>query len=99
MPVPIVIGTIGSDPESVTKKGDNKIYLWAYFKGSGEKKELIISHCSLIIRFWISEARIGYTNWTLENTIAHYLRLMYHVLLPYATSKGKKDAGDLKFPF
>ena len=54
----------------------------------GDQVELIVSHVSLISRFWLSEARISYANWTLEQTITHYLNLLGQVLLPYATGKG-----------
>ncbi|MDO6429630.1 TetR/AcrR family transcriptional regulator [Flavitalea sp. BT771] len=58
--------------------------------------ELVVSHITLISRFWISEARISYANWTLEQTIAHYLNLLGEVLFPYATVEGKKQVDDFR---
>jgi len=58
--------------------------------------ELIISHITLISRFWLSEARISYVNWTLEQTKAHYLNLLSELLLPYATDEGKKQVDEFR---
>ena len=58
--------------------------------------ELMISHISLISRFWLSEARISYVNWTIGQTQAHYLNLLCEVLLPYATAQGRKQIDDFK---
>jgi AcrR family transcriptional regulator len=58
--------------------------------------ELIISHISLISRFWLSEARISYANWTLEQTKAHYLNLLGELLLPYATEKGRNQIDEFR---
>jgi AcrR family transcriptional regulator len=60
---------------------------------------LIISHISLISRFWLSEARISYANWPPEQTIAHYLNILSEVLLPYATSEGRKQVDDFRKGF
>jgi len=58
--------------------------------------ELIISHITLISRFWLSEARISYMDWTVEQTIAHYLSLLSDVLLPYATDEGKQQIDEFR---
>jgi AcrR family transcriptional regulator len=58
--------------------------------------DLIVSHISLISRFWLSEARISYVNWTVGQTMAHYLNLIAEVLLAYATDKGKKQVNDFR---
>lgn len=57
---------------------------------------LIISHITLISRFWLSEARISYANWTLEQTKAHYLNLLGELLLPYATDEGRKQVDEFR---
>lgn len=62
----------------------------------GDQIEFIVSHISLISRFWLSEARISYTNWTLEQIIAHYLDILGDALLPYATDEGKKQVDDFR---
>jgi AcrR family transcriptional regulator len=58
--------------------------------------ELIVSHITLISRFWLSEARISYMDWTVEQTIAHYLSLLGDVLLPYATDEGKQQIDEFR---
>ncbi|HEY2581627.1 MAG TPA: TetR/AcrR family transcriptional regulator [Mucilaginibacter sp.] len=63
---------------------------------SGETTELIISHFSLISRFWLSESRISYDGQEIEVTIGHYLELMGEVLLPYVTAKGRREIAALK---
>ncbi len=62
----------------------------------GDQIELIISHITLISRFWLSEARLSYMNWTLEQTKAHYLNILGYVLLPYVTDKGRKQLDDFR---
>ncbi|MDO3625785.1 TetR/AcrR family transcriptional regulator [Mucilaginibacter sp. BT774] len=62
----------------------------------GDKVELVVSHITLISRFWLSEARISYVNWTTEQTIAHYLNLLSDILLPYATDEGKKQVDNFR---
>jgi len=63
---------------------------------TADQVELIVSHISLISRFWLSEARISYMDWTLEQTKAHYLNLIIEVLLPYATDEGKKQVDEFR---
>jgi len=58
---------------------------------TAEHVGLIVSHITLISRFWLSEARLSYVNWTLEQTKAHYLNLLGELLIPYATDKGRKQ--------
>jgi AcrR family transcriptional regulator len=65
----------------------------------GDRVELIVSHISLISRFWLSETRVSYANWPLEQTIAHYLNLLSEVLLPYANDEGKKQVNDFRKGF
>jgi len=62
----------------------------------GDQVELIVSHITLVSRFWLSEARISYADWTLEQTIAHYLNLLGEVLFPYATVEGKMQVDDFR---
>ncbi|WP_426671910.1 TetR/AcrR family transcriptional regulator [Mucilaginibacter sp. McL0603] len=62
----------------------------------GDQIELIVSHITLISRFWLSEARLSYMNWTLEQTKAHYLNILGYVLLPYVTDKGRKQLDDFR---
>jgi AcrR family transcriptional regulator len=69
-------------------------YLSASF--NGDRVELIVSHITIISRFWLSEARISYANWTLEQTIAHYLNLLAEVLFPYATVEGTQQVDDFR---
>jgi len=61
-----------------------------------DQVELIISHITLISRFWLSEARISYVNWTLEQTKAHYLNLLSELLLPYSTDEGRKQVDEFR---
>ncbi|MGZ3946399.1 MAG: TetR/AcrR family transcriptional regulator [Mucilaginibacter sp.] len=63
---------------------------------TADQVELIISHITLISRFWLSEARISYVNWTLGQTKAHYLNLLGELLIPYATDEGRKQVDEFK---
>jgi AcrR family transcriptional regulator len=63
---------------------------------TAEQTGLIVSHISLISRFWLSEAHISYINWTIEQTKAHYLNLISEVLVPYTSDKGRKQIDDFR---
>ena len=65
----------------------------------GHQMEYVVSHITLISRFWLSEARLSYMNWSIEQTKAHYLNLLSDVLQPYATDEGKKQIDDFRKGF
>lgn len=51
----------------------------------------LLSMISLIVRFWISEAKVSFSHLTPEAQIGHYTALIARFLLPYATAKGKRE--------
>lgn len=53
--------------------------------------DFLTSSLAIIIRFWISEARVSFKHLTGEQQKNHYLSLVAYLLLPYATRKGKRQ--------
>jgi len=56
-----------------------------------EENEFLVSTLALVSRFWISEAAVSLRHLTEADQIKHYLRLIARLLLPYTTTKGKKE--------
>jgi AcrR family transcriptional regulator len=50
--------------------------------------EYIVSSISLIVRFWLSEAKVTYPAAPKQQLFTHYLTLVTHQLKPYCTAKG-----------
>jgi AcrR family transcriptional regulator len=53
--------------------------------------DFLTSSLAIILRFWISEARVSFKHLTGEQQKNHYLSLVANLLLPYATKKGKRQ--------
>lgn len=51
----------------------------------------LVSSIAIIARFWISEAKISFTNLSDEDVINHYVSNIGRMLMPYLTSKGEKQ--------
>jgi AcrR family transcriptional regulator len=63
-----------------------------YLKVENEEElNFLVGNLSLISRFWISEAAISAKHLSSEQQIAHYLKMVVQLFLPYATAKGKKS--------
>jgi AcrR family transcriptional regulator len=54
----------------------------------------LVSMLSLVSRFWISESAVSNREVGIEKQLHHYLNLVTKLLLPYATSKAKKQVND-----
>jgi AcrR family transcriptional regulator len=59
---------------------------------SGTDRELsrVVSHVTLIARFWIGESRVSYSKHGQDRVFAHYLALIADVVQPY-TSAAHRD--------
>jgi len=53
--------------------------------GSDTELSRLVSHLTLIARFWIAEARVTYSKYGRDRAIAHYLALIADNLEPLAT--------------
>lgn len=53
--------------------------------------DLLVSALALLIRFWVSEAAVSMQHLQPEDQIRHYLKLITHLMMPYATAKAKKE--------
>lgn len=58
---------------------------------TNEEVDFLVCNLSLIIRFWISEAKISLSHLNNEQQINHYILLITKLLNPIATAKGKKE--------
>jgi len=47
----------------------------------------VVSHITLIARFWIAEARVSYKNHSIDRVIGHYQALLADCLTPYITDQ------------
>jgi AcrR family transcriptional regulator len=56
--------------------------------------EFLVSMLSLVSRFWISESAISNRQAGAEKQLHHYLNLVTKLLLPYGTSKAKKQMNE-----
>lgn len=56
-----------------------------------DEMDFLVSTLSLISRFWISEVDVSNRQWNTQKQIHHYLKLITTLLIPYSTSKGKKE--------
>jgi AcrR family transcriptional regulator len=64
-----------------------------YLQVAGEEElGFLVSTLALVGRFWISEAAVSFRDLNTEEQIKYYLNLITHLLLPYTTGKGKKEA-------
>jgi AcrR family transcriptional regulator len=62
-----------------------------YLKIEEENLDYLVSAISLISRFWISEAEVSLQHLNSDEQVRFYLILVTKLLLPYSTSKGKKE--------
>ncbi len=53
--------------------------------------DFLVSAISLMVRFWLSEARIRFRDQGKKVLFKHYLELFARLMLPYATKEGKKE--------
>lgn len=53
--------------------------------GSDTELARLVSHLTLVARFWIGEARVTYSKFGRDRAIAHYLALIADNLVPLAT--------------
>lgn len=53
--------------------------------------DFLVSSTSLMVRFWLSEARVRFRDAGKKVIFKHYLELFARLLLPYATKEGRKD--------
>ena len=60
-------------------------------EGSDQVLSRLVSHVTLIARFWIGEARVSYGKYGEQRIIAHYLALIADNLVPYATHAGRAE--------
>lgn len=60
-------------------------------KGSDQDLSRLVSHITLIARFWIGEARVSYSKYGEPRIVAHYLALIADNLRPYATHAGRAE--------
>ncbi|MBK8700746.1 MAG: TetR family transcriptional regulator [Saprospiraceae bacterium] len=56
-----------------------------------DEMNLMVSTIGIIVRFWVSEAAVVYTQLPPEKQISHYLKLIGGLLMPHLTVKGKKN--------
>lgn len=56
-----------------------------------EQLDLLITNITLVSRFWISEARISYSNYSPNKLVEHYIKVLGNFLYGYSTAKGKKS--------
>lgn len=59
--------------------------------GSQEALLSLAAAIGLIARFWISEAAITYSSFSVERQIQHYSGLIARMLFPYATKTGERQ--------
>jgi hypothetical protein len=68
------------------------LFQGGYLKLKTEKEiDFLVSTLSIIIRFWISEAKISLSQLSTEKQVNHYIILITELLQPFATPKGKKE--------
>lgn len=63
----------------------------AALEGADHDLSRVVSHVTLIARFWIGEARVSYSKYGEQKIIAHYLALIADNLGPYATRSGRAE--------
>lgn len=61
-----------------------------------DEMNFLVSTLSLISRFWISEVEVSNRQWSTQKQIHHYVKLVTTLLLPYSTSKAKKEIDRFK---
>lgn len=57
---------------------------------SDERVHVVLGHLTLLVRMWLSEARISFHSVPLEHVKRHYLRLLAEVLAAEATDDGRR---------
>ncbi|MEO6452669.1 MAG: TetR/AcrR family transcriptional regulator, partial [Ginsengibacter sp.] len=60
-------------------------------KMNDEQLKLLIGNITLLSRFWISEGRISYSNFSADQQVEHYIKVLGNFLFGYATAKGKRS--------
>ena len=60
-------------------------------KMNDEQLELLTGNITLLSRFWISEARISYPDFSVDKLIEHYIKVLGNFLFGYATAKGRRS--------
>lgn len=55
------------------------------------ERDSLVSNLALIIRFWISDATISFSQSPGQTLISDYISNLARLLIPYATTKGKKE--------
>jgi AcrR family transcriptional regulator len=55
------------------------------------EKDSLVSNLAMIIRFWISDSTISFSPSSGESLISEYISNLARLLIPYATSEGKKE--------
>lgn len=60
---------------------------------AGDDRELsrLVSHVTLIARFWIGEARVSYSRYSQQRIVAHYLALIADSFRPYTTAAHREE--------
>ena len=60
-------------------------------EGTDQELSRLVSHVTLIARFWIGEARVSYSKYGEQRIIGHYLALIADTLRPYVTQATRAD--------
>lgn len=63
-------------------------------KMNAEQLELLMGNITLLTRFWISEARISYPDFSVNKLVEHYIKVLGNFLFGYATAKGRRSIKD-----
>lgn len=61
-------------------------------RGSDPELARLVSHLTLIARFWIGEARVTYSKYGRDRAIAHYLALIADNLVPLAAHRAELES-------
>ena len=51
--------------------------------------QFLLSSIALVARFWISEARVSFSDLNTDQQVNHYLSLIRRMLMPHLSAKGK----------
>lgn len=53
--------------------------------------QFLLSSIALVARFWISEARVSFSDLNTDQQVNHYLSLIGRMLMPHLSAKGKAE--------
>lgn len=53
--------------------------------------QFLLSSIALVARFWISEARVSFSDLNTDQQVNHYLSLIRRMLMPHLSAKGKAE--------